>query len=70
MNGMTTTSLDTKGRLLRFESAPPQVETPAPAAAAGVDWKKLFTAAELDPSTFAETTPSRTPSTYADERKA
>jgi hypothetical protein len=70
LNGMTTATLDTKGRLLRFESAPPQVETPAAAAAAAVDWKKLFTAAELDPSAFAETTPSRTPSTYADERKA
>src|SRR5207244_13622789 len=52
-----------------FDSAPPQVEA-APSAATAVDWKKLFAAAGLDPSAFTESTPTRTPSTYADERKA
>ncbi len=77
LNGMTTGIFDTKGRLLRFESAPPQIEatpsaaTPSAATeAAPVDWKKLFAAAELDPSAFTEATPARTPSAYADERKA
>src|SRR6185437_6867285 len=35
-----------------------------------VDWPRLFAAADLDPSTFKETTPSQTPDTYADERRA
>jgi protein kinase-like protein len=70
MNGMTNVLLDTKGRLLRFESAPPQVETAAPPAAAPVDWGKLFSAAGLDYSAFKETTPSRTPQGYADSRRA
>jgi serine/threonine-protein kinase len=70
LHGMTTMSLDTKGRLLRFESAPAQVETAVASPAPHVDWTKLFAAAGLDMAAFAETTPSRTPSTYADERKA
>ena len=70
LNGMTMTLLDTKGRLLRFEAAPPQVETPAATPAPRVDWSKLFAAAGLDMSAFTEATPSRTPSTFADERKA
>jgi serine/threonine-protein kinase len=70
LHGMTTMSLDTKGRLLRFESAPAQVETAAATPAPHVDWTKLFAAAGLEMAAFAETTPSRTPSTYADERKA
>ena len=37
--------------------------------AARVDWK-LFAAAEFDLAAFTEAAPSRTPSTYADERKA
>jgi hypothetical protein len=70
LHGMTAIMLDSKGRLLRFESVPPQVETPATAQASGVDWPKLFAAAGIDPSTFSEIAPSRTPATYADERKA
>jgi serine/threonine-protein kinase len=70
LNGMTSTTLDTKGRLLRFEAAPPQVETAATTPATGVDWTKLFIAAGLDRSAFVDRAPSRTPSTYADERKA
>jgi hypothetical protein len=70
LNGMTLTSLDTKGRLLHFEAAPPQVETPAATPPTSVDWSKLFAAAGLDMAAFAEAAPSRTPSTYADQRKA
>jgi hypothetical protein len=69
-SGMTSTLLDTKGRLLRFEAAPPHVETPGTAAETRVHWTKLFTAAGLDIASFTETAPSRTPATYADERKA
>ena len=70
LNGMTTAVLDMKGRLLRFEAAPPQVETAAAAPAPRVDWGKLFAAAGLDLAAFVDAAPSRTPSTFADERKA
>ena len=70
LHGMTTTVLDTKGRLLRFESAPAQVEAAAASSPPHVDWAKLFAAAGLDMAAFVEAAPSRTPSTYADERKA
>ena len=70
LNGMTAIVLDTKGRLLRFEAVPPQVEKPEAATTPRVDWPKLFAAAGLDPAGFTEATPSRTPATYADERKA
>jgi predicted Ser/Thr protein kinase len=70
LNGMTTIVLDTKGRLLRFEAPPPQVESPLKTPPPAVDWQTLWSAAALDPSTFTEAAPSRTPGTYADERKA
>jgi predicted Ser/Thr protein kinase len=70
LNGMTSTMLDGRGRLLRFEAAPPHAETAAAAPVPGVDWSRLFAAAGLDQAAFSESTPSRTPATYADERKA
>ena len=70
VNGMTGAWFDTTGRLLRFEAAPPQQEPPAPASPARVDWDKLFAAAAINRAAFAETTPSRTPPTFADERHA
>src|SRR5258708_2591354 len=44
LSGMTITILDTKGRLLRFEAAPPQLEVAATSPAGSVDWSKLFPA--------------------------
>jgi hypothetical protein len=35
-----------------------------------MDWAALFTAAGLDQKAFAETTPARTPPTFADDRRA
>jgi protein kinase-like protein len=70
INGMTSVTVDTTGRLVRFAAAPPQNEKPAPVPAPTVDWQKLFTAAGLDMAAFTPATPSRTPETYADERKA
>jgi hypothetical protein len=65
--GMTALWTDTTGRLTAFAAVPPQVEkTPVPHAA--TDWRPLFAAAGLDLATFTETTPERTPATYADER--
>ena len=70
LHGMTLVTLDTKGRLLRFEAAPPQVEKPDGDPLQGVEWAKLFAAAGLDQAAFVNASPGRTPSTYADERKA
>ncbi len=70
VNGMTSVTVDTTGRLVRFAAAPPQNEKPATVPAPSVDWEKLFTAAGLDKAAFTPATPSRTPETYADERKA
>jgi len=67
--GMTRITLDTKGRLVSLAGVPPQLEskaqTPKPA-----EWAPLFAAAGLDLQLFSDTTPSRTPPTFADERKA
>jgi len=70
LHGMTEVLLDTKGRLLRFEAAPAQVETAAAGTVPSVDWTRLFAAAELDRAAFTETAPGRTPPTFADERHA
>ncbi len=70
INGMTTVVLDTTGRLLRFEAAPPQQESPAPLSPLATDWNPLFVAAGIDKATFADATSSRTPAVYADERRA
>ena len=70
VNGMTSVTVDTTGRLVRFAAAPPQNEKPATVPSAPVDWQKLFTAAGLDMAAFTPATPSRTPETYADERQA
>jgi predicted Ser/Thr protein kinase len=65
--GMTALWTDTNGRLTAFTAVPPQVEkTSAPHAV--TDWRPLFAAAGLEMATFTETTPERTPATYADER--
>jgi serine/threonine-protein kinase len=70
LNGMVKMTVDSTGRLLRFEAAPPQVEGPPSASQQGFEWKKAFAAAGLDVASFSEISPSRTPATFADERKA
>jgi serine/threonine-protein kinase len=67
--GMTLLTLDTKGRLVAFAAVPAQIEAKAPPASV-MDWAPVFAAAALDPKTFADATPSRTPPTFADERRA
>jgi serine/threonine-protein kinase len=70
VDGMTSVTVDTEGRLLRFAAAPPQIEKAANAALQPVDWRKLFSAAGLDITAFTPVAPSRTPEGYADERTA
>jgi hypothetical protein len=67
--GSTLTVIDTKGRLISFTAVPPQVEK-SPAPTASTDWRPLFAAAAIDQAAFKETTPARTPPSYADERRA
>jgi hypothetical protein len=66
---MHTVVLDTKGRLVQFNSVPPQfdpIETPA----APPPWQVLFDEAGLPISTFAAATPHWTPRDFADTRAA
>ena len=67
--GMTRLTLDTKGRLVEFLAVPAQLESKAPAAQP-VDWAPVFAAAGLDMAAFSSSTPSRTPLTFADDRRA
>jgi serine/threonine-protein kinase len=68
--GSTLMHLDTRGRLTSFVAIPPESETTPAASPAATDWRPLFSAAALDMSAFTEVAPSRTPATYADERRA
>jgi len=68
--GMHTVVLDTRGRLLRFDSVPPQLDPPAEAQASAPPWPTLFETAGLSLASFAATTPQWTPRDFADERFA
>jgi serine/threonine-protein kinase len=68
LTGSTLVWLDPRGRLLSFSATPPQ--TDAKTAPADVSWDELFRAAELDPSRLTVTTPTWTPTVYADTRTA
>jgi len=68
--GMTGVTVDAEGKLLRFEAAPPQIETPSNATPRAADWAVAFAAAGLDPAQFKESAPSQTPPVFADERRA
>ena len=69
VSGMVTLGLDARGQLVSFRAAPPQVETP-PAPAAAADWKRLFTAAGLDPARFTPSVPRWLPSEPFDARES
>ncbi|HEX7176434.1 MAG TPA: serine/threonine-protein kinase [Pyrinomonadaceae bacterium] len=69
VSGMTSVSLDVRGRLVEFQAVPPQVEekethnTPA-------DWSTLFAEAGLDIRSYKEIESQWTPPFFADERRA
>ena len=67
--GMTRMTLDTKGRLVAFAAVPSQLESKAPTPQAA-DWAALFAAAGLDMAAFTTAPPARTPSAFADDRRA
>ena len=69
--GMVSVLLDTRGRLLKFEAVPPQVEEGGGAdAAAEPDWGILFAEAELDPASFTPVPPKWVPPVNSDIRRA
>jgi predicted Ser/Thr protein kinase len=68
--GMTLVMVDTGGRLVFFEAAPPQVETPPASTNTPTDWRSLLAAAGLDATAFTDAPSARIPPTFADERHA
>jgi eukaryotic-like serine/threonine-protein kinase len=68
MPGMTLVKLDPEGRLLELAVVPPQADPDG--SSAPVDWRPLFTAADLDPATLTGSNPQWTPRGYADTRAA
>jgi hypothetical protein len=68
---MTEVDIDALGRLQAFQAVPPAVEsTGTTGSPHAVDWTPLFAAAALDPKAFADVAPTRTPPTFADDRRA
>ena len=67
--GMTNVILDPRGRLVRFERVPPQIEETAEPTT-NTDWSRVFAAAGLDQTKFKPTQPKWVPLLYADERAA
>jgi hypothetical protein len=66
---MVTLSLDTSGRLIHFEAASPQKDPPARTQSAA-DWRRLFSAAGLDPTAFHTVDSEWTPLAWGDARAA
>jgi len=69
LSGMQLVKLDPHGRLVDFQSIPPQLDAPDGSAGA-VDWQPLFDAAALPMASFHEVTPRWRPRGDADVRKA
>ncbi len=68
-SGMLRLATDPDGKLISFESVPPQVEKPAPPVPP-FDWNKLVQAAGLDLTQFQTTDPTWTPLANWDSRAA
>jgi serine/threonine-protein kinase len=69
LSGMINLMLDPSGKLLYFQSMPPEVDE-TPAAAKLVDWNPLFAAAGLDRSQLQTATPQWISLANSDERAA
>jgi len=68
--GMTLLLLDARGRLVRFEAVPPQLEPETSGSAPSIDWAPVLAETGVDPTTVAQVEPRWTPSVYADQRAA
>ena len=69
VSGMATVWLDPRGRLLKLEAVPPQVEEAA-APASAPNWSLLFSEADLDLAKWTASEPRWTPRAYSDFRAA
>ena len=69
LSGMASVLLDMRGRLLRFEAVPPQIEE-RPATANEPDWRVLFAEAGLDSASFAPAEPKWVPPVNSDVWRA
>src|ERR1017187_10310098 len=69
ISGMAGLPPDTRGRMIYFSAAPPQVEE-TPASSIVPDPRPLFAAAGLDPARFTSTQPKWTPLSTSDVRAA
>ncbi|HJP94057.1 MAG TPA: serine/threonine-protein kinase [Pyrinomonadaceae bacterium] len=67
--GMTNVFLDTRGRLVKFERLPAQLEN-TNTTRSTTDWSPLFAAAGLNPANFTKTESMWVPLMYAEERAA
>ena len=67
--GTVSLELDPRGRLRRLEAVPPDHDEPGEGSRPP-DWEPLFTAAALDPKTFATVEPRWFPPVFADQRAA
>src|SRR5579862_7809658 len=70
LSGMTEVSLDPRGRLIRFESIPPQRDDTAPASPQPYDWHQLFMLAGLDISQYQPAQPIWNSLATSDQRAA
>jgi hypothetical protein len=68
ISGMVSLQLDRKGRLIRFELVPPQVEGSSPKDPA--DWGPLFHEAGIDPTRLKAVSPRWTSPHFSDTRAA
>lgn len=68
-SGMHTVVLDTRGRLLQFNSVPPQFDA-EPSSGGAPPWPRLFEAAGLSMAAFTAAAPQWTPRDFADTRAA
>ncbi len=69
VSGETRLKLDAAGRLVEFESVPPQIDD-TPARSGAPDWSPLFNAAALDVNHFNSVSPRWTPTGPFDQRAA
>jgi hypothetical protein len=69
VSGMGLVWFDSRGRLLKLQVVPPQLES-QPGTAVAPDWALLFAEAGLDPASWTPTEPIWTPPGYADTRTA
>ncbi len=70
VTGMVNLALDTRGRLIHFEAISPQKDPPAATSQPVTDWSRLFSAAELDASSFKPIDSEWTPLAWGDARAA